>query len=58
MDEYYLELHGALTTLKDSDKPAVRAFVRDELAPLLDFIARNPDMRLSAPLFLVRGATA
>ena len=29
-----------------------------ELAPLLDFIARNPDMRLSAPLFLVRGATA
>ncbi|MFR6425630.1 MAG: hypothetical protein ACLUNO_08820 [Oscillospiraceae bacterium] len=26
--------------------------------PLLDFIARNPDMRLSAPLFLVRGATA
>ena len=27
-----------------------------ELAPLLDFIARNPDMRLSAPLFLVRGA--
>ena len=29
-----------------------------ELAPLLDFIARNPDMRLSAPLFLVRGAAA
>lgn len=29
-----------------------------ELTPLLDFIARNPDMRLSAPLFLVRGATA
>lgn len=29
-----------------------------ELAPLLDFIVRNPDMRLSAPLFLVRGATA
>lgn len=26
-----------------------------ELTPLLDFIARNPDMRLSAPLFLVRG---
>ena len=29
-----------------------------ELAPLLDFIARNPDMRLSAPLFLVQGAAA
>lgn len=29
-----------------------------ELTPLLDFIARNPDMRLSAPLFLVRGAAA
>ena len=29
-----------------------------ELPPLLDFIARDPDMRLSAPLFLVRGATA
>lgn len=27
-----------------------------ELTPLLDFIARNPDMRLSAPLFLVQGA--
>lgn len=26
-----------------------------ELTPLLDFIARDPDMRLSAPLFLVRG---
>ena len=26
-----------------------------ELTPLLDVIARNPDMRLSAPLFLVRG---
>ena len=29
-----------------------------ELTPLLDFIARNPDMRLSAPLFLVQGAAA
>lgn len=28
------------------------------LAPLLDFIARDPDMRLSAPLFIVRGGTA
>lgn len=29
-----------------------------ELKPLLDFIARNPDMRLSAPLFVVLGGTA
>lgn len=29
-------LQGALTALRDSDKPAVRAFVRDELAPLLE----------------------
>lgn len=29
-----------------------------ELTPLLDFIARDPDMRLSAPLFIVRGGTA
>ena len=28
------------------------------LAPLLDFIARDPDMRLSTPLFIVRGGTA
>ena len=28
------------------------------LTPLLDFIARDPDMRLSAPLFIVRGGTA
>lgn len=28
------------------------------LVPLLDFIARDPDMRLSAPLFIVRGGTA
>lgn len=28
------------------------------LVPLLDFIARDPNMRLSAPLFIVRGGTA
>ena len=28
------------------------------LTPLLDFIARDPNMRLSAPLFIVRGGTA
>ena len=32
---FHMELQGALTALRDSDKPAVRAFVRDELAPLL-----------------------
>ena len=33
---FHMELQGALTALRDSDKPAVRAFVRDELAPLLE----------------------
>lgn len=33
---FHMELRGALTALRDSDKPAVRAFVRDELAPLLE----------------------
>ena len=34
------------------------AAAADGLTPLLDFIARDPDMRLSAPLFIVRGGTA
>lgn len=33
---FHMELQGALEALRDSDKPAVRAFVRDELAPLLE----------------------
>lgn len=33
---FHMELQGSLATLRDSDKPAVRAFVRDELAPLLE----------------------
>ena len=33
---FHTELQGVLTALRDSDKPAVRAFVRDELTPLLE----------------------
>ena len=33
---FQAELRGGLEALKDSRDPAVRAFVRDELAPLLE----------------------
>ena len=35
-ENFQAELRACLDTLKDSRAPAVRAFVRDELAPLLE----------------------
>ncbi len=35
-DTFQAELRGSLEALRGSDKAAVRVFVRDELAPLLD----------------------
>lgn len=35
-ETFQAELQGCLEALRNSDKPAVRAFVRDELGPLLE----------------------
>lgn len=48
---FHAELRGSLEALRDSREPAVRAFVRDELAPLMD----NADLLKAYTTLMVGG---
>lgn len=50
-DVFHTELRGSLEALRDSREPAVRAFVRDELTPLLD----NADLLKAYTSLMVGG---
>ena len=50
-DVFHAELRGSLESLRDSREPAVRAFVRDELTPLMD----NADLLKAYTTLMVGG---
>ena len=50
-DVFHAELRGSLDALRDSREPAVRAFVRDDLAPLMD----NADLLKAYTTLMVGG---
>ena len=50
-DVFHAELRGSLESLRDSREPAVRAFVRDELTPLMD----NADLLRAYTTLMVGG---